>query len=149
MTNPFGRPSEYLASSFFKPADHMLDLALIVEPKQILKDQPNEYQGRKSLRDEAIADVTVFANSESLDKGEPTEVLRNCKIVHGMLVGSCEQILNSDKPALLGVVQKIPTKNGSGYAFRDTDTVTTDKVIAYWQKRDEKRAAAAEDMPDF
>lgn len=142
----FAKPSEFGGGTFFKPAEHMNDIALLVEPVRIDKNVHNEYQGRVSTRDEVAARITVFATEESLDKGEPTEVLENAKVVHGMLTSTLERVVGG---AIVAVVRRIPTKAGSGYAFRDVDANVEAGVGVYFDAREAKVAEALADVPDF
>lgn len=146
MSSPFSKPSEFGGGSFFKPGDHMNDLAILVEPTRITKDVPNTYNGVTKNRDEATARVTVFANSESLETGVPTEVIEDAKFVHGMLTSTLEKIIGG---AMVGVVRKIPTKAGSGYAFRDVEGDVEGKVASYFEAREKAVAEALDSVPDF
>ena len=147
MTSPFAaRPSALGGGAFFKPADHMNDLALLIEPKSIQRNVPSTYQGKTRDRDEVIADVTVFANLDSLDKGTPSEVLKSVKIVHGMLTSTLEKILNE---ATVAVIRKIPTQAGSGYAFRDPSIEDEAKVATYYTAREAAINDAVANAPSF
>lgn len=139
MTSPFKKPSDYAGNSFFKPAEHMTDLAVLLEPKTIEKNVPSTYQGTTRVRDEVIADITVFANQSALDNGTPTKIMKSCKVVHGMLTSTLEKILGG---AMVATVTKTQTQNGSGYVFRDVDDATEGKVGAYYTARSEAVAAA-------
>lgn len=141
----FAKPSEYGGGTFFKPAEHMHDLAILIEPKRIDRGIPNTYQGRVTMRDEVTADVAIFPTSESLERGTPT-VIKNARFVHGMLTSTLEKILGG---ALVGVVRKVPTQAGSGYAFRDVDPAIESMVGAYYTNRETAVAAAMADVPDF
>lgn len=143
---PFAKASDLAGGSFFKPADHMTDLALLVEPKRIDKDVESTYNNVTRKRDEVVADVTVFKTQESLDRGEPTEVLKSVKIAHGMLTGSLEKVMGG---AMLGVIRKVPTRNGSGYAFRDVEADAEAKVATYYANRESALAEAMDDAPEF
>lgn len=140
--NPFAKPSDYAGASFFKPAEHMTDLALLIEPKTIERNVPSTYQGTTRNRDEVIADITVFSNQSDLDGGTPAKVMKSAKITHGMLTSTAEKILGG---AMVATVTKIPTKGGSGYVFRDVDAETEGKVGAYYTARSE----AAANAPSF
>lgn len=143
---PFSKPSEFGGGSFFKPADHMEDLAILLEPKNVARNVPSTYQGTTRERDEVTTDITIFGTSESLEKGEPTTISKNSKVVHGMLTSTLERIVGG---AMVGVVRKIPTKGGSGYVFRDVSPEVEAQVERYFAARDQERAQAADEMPDF
>ena len=145
---PLTKPSEFTGGAFFKPAEHMTDLALLVEPKRIDRGVQNTYQGRTTFRDEVTADITIFGTSESLDVGVPTSDLREVRIVHGMLTSTLERIIGG---AMVGVIRKIPTKAGSGYAFRDVEPPVEAAVAGYYDWREQAVATslASDDMPSF
>lgn len=145
-TNPFAKASDLGGGSYFKPADHMTDLALLVEPKRVDKDVASTYNGVTRNRDEVTADITIFKTQESLDKGEPSEVLKSVKVVHGMLTSSLEKVMNG---AMLGIVRKIPTQAGSGYAFRDVEADAEAKVANFYTARESAAAAAVAEAPSF
>lgn len=147
MSNPFKRPSEFAGGSYFKPAEYMTALALLVEPKKVERDVQSEYKGEVRVRDEVISDVTVFGNSESLETGIPTEVIKDTRVTHGMLTDTLSKIIGDP---LIGVIRRIPTKRGSGYAFRDLeDAGQIDQAAAFFFKRNEDKAAALASAPDF
>lgn len=143
---PFAKASDLGGGTFFKPGEHMTDLALLVEPKRIDKGVKSTYNNVVRERDEVTADVTVFKTQESLDKGEPSDVLKSVKVTHGMLTSSLEKVMGG---AMLGIVRKIPTQAGSGYAFRDVEGDAEAKVFAYYTKRESAAAEAVADAPDF
>lgn len=143
MTNsPFAKPSDYAGSSYFKPKEYMNALALLVEPKSAAHDVPNEYRGKVSYRTEVVADITIFENQKQLEDGEPDNILKNCKIVHGMLSSTVEKIIGG---AMVATVAEIDTKNGSGYVFRDVEDDVEGQVGAYFTALQ----AAADDAPSF
>lgn len=145
-TTPFAKASDLGGGSFFKPADHMTALALLVEPKRIDKNVESTYQGTTRLRDEVTADITVFKTQEALEKGEPNEVLKSVKVAHGMLTGSLEKVMGG---AMLGIVRKVPTKSGSGYAFRDVESDHEALVANYYTQREAAAAEAVAEAPSF
>lgn len=142
MTSRFKKPSELSGGSFFKPAEYQTALALLVEPKELHKDVPNEFKGKVQPRDEVVADITVFNNSESLEKGEPSEIIKSTRVTHSMLTGTLSKMIGDP---LIGIIRMIDTKAGSGYAFRDAEGDAPDLVEAYYDKRE----AAVESAPSF
>lgn len=135
----FARPSDYAGNSYFKPADHMNDLAILIEPKTIERGVPSTYNNQTRIRDEVIADVAVFANQAALESGEPTSIIKSTKFVHGMLTSTLEKILGG---AMVATITKVNTQNGSGYVFRDVDSATEERVGKYYTARSEAIAAA-------
>ena len=137
--SPFSKPSDYAGASYFKPADHMSDLALLIEPKTVDRDVPSTYQGTTRVRDEVIADISVFDNQAALESGTPSSVLKSTKVVHGMLTSTLSKILGG---AMVATLTKTQTKAGSGFVFRDADAATEKQVAAYFASRSEAVAAA-------
>ena len=140
------KPSEFAGASFFKPAEHMTDLALLIEPKSVDKNVPSTYKGTTRNRDEVICDITVFANQAALDKGEPTSEMKSTKVTHGMLTSTVEKILGG---AMVATVTKIPTQAGEGYVFRDVSPETEAKVGAYYEGREKAVEDALASAPGF
>lgn len=140
------KTSDFVGGAYFKPADHMTDIALLVEPKSIERNVPNEYQGRVTNRDEVTADITVFANTGAIESGTPTEIIKGAKVVHGMLTETLSKMLGE---ASVAIVAKIPTKRGSGFVWRDASPDATAKVAAYYEGRAAALEAALADVPDF
>lgn len=138
----FAKPSEFAGASYFAPKNHMTSLALLIEPKTIERNVPSTYNNQTRNRDEVLADISVFENQAALDSATPTTVMKNTKIVHGMLTSTVEKILGG---AMVATVQKIPTQAGSGFVFRDVDAATEAKVGEYYTAR----SAAAEAAPSF
>ncbi len=148
MTSPFAKPSEFTGGTIFKPANYMNDLALLVEPKRVDKGIPNTYNGKTTMRDEVTADITVFATSEALDTGTPTEVMKSAKVVHTMLTSTLERLIDN---AMVAVVRRVPTRSGSGFAFRDVEPAIESAVSAFYEQREAAVAAALSsgNMPSF
>ncbi|GIF02244.1 hypothetical protein [Paractinoplanes rishiriensis] len=148
MSAELRKPSAYVGGAFFRPSDHINDVALLIEPKRVDRGVSNTYNGETRLRDEVYADITVFATSESVETGRPTAVLENARVVHGMLTDLLAQIIGS---AMVGIVRKIPTRKGQGYAFRDVEPSIEAAVTAYLDSRETAVAAALASgaMPSF
>lgn len=135
----FAKPSDYAGASFFKPKEHMTALALLIEPKTIDRGVPSTYNNQTRVRDEVIADVSVFANQNDLNNKKPSQILKSTKITHGMLTSTVEKILGG---AMVATVQMTQTQAGSGYVFRDVDPATEAIVGEYYSARSEAAAAA-------
>ncbi|WP_018728537.1 hypothetical protein [Salinispora pacifica] len=140
----FGKPS---AGEFFRPAHHMNDLALLIETKSIRRNVPNTYQGVTSTRDEVVADITIFSTSESLDKGQPSKVLKGATITHKYLTPDLEAFV--DKPFLAIVTRKTFANGGSGFVWRGTDPSVEGKVENYFTSREEAVTRALANVPTF
>lgn len=146
MTNPFATQKN-TNGAFFKPSEHAADLALMIEPKRVLKDQPNEYQGEKTIRDEIVCDITVFRNSQNIEEGVPFEVIRDGKITHSALAGEAREHIGTGIPMLV-TVKKATGKNYYIFDFN----VPADRVNAvgnYFTMREGAIAEATADAPSF
>ena len=147
MQTTFARPSQFAGGSYFKPLEHMLDVALLIEPTSVDREVPNTYKGETKNRDEVTSDITVFKTAEALEKGEPSEVIKGCRVVHGMLTSTLDKAIGQPVPARL---EKISTRTGgSGYVFRDLSADIEQKLAAYYQSREAAIDAAMDDVPDF
>ena len=140
------KTSDFVGGAYFKPLENMNALALLIEPKSITRDVPNTYQNVTKMRDEVVADVSIFDNTDALRAGEPTEVIKAAKFVHGMLTDTLSKIMGE---ATIATIVKIPTKGGSGYVFRDASPEATAAVTAYYDKRNAALEAAMADAPSF
>ena len=143
-------PSAYAGGSVFKSKDHLNDVAFLIEPKSVQKQVPNTYQGKTSYRDEVTCDIAVFRTLESLEKGEPSEILKSVRTVHPMLSDTLVKVLAAGPDNAVAVrLDKVTTQNGSGFVFRDLDATKAGLVSAYADKREAAVAAAVADAPDF
>lgn len=132
---------------FFKPAEHINDIAIVVEAQSLFHNATNAYKGNPQPRDEVTADITIFKSQESLERGAPDEVIKGGKIVHGALVNSVKENLPMEYHV---IVRKESFSSGnSGYVFREVDAGTGKKLVAYLDKRDAELKAALESVPDF
>lgn len=136
----FGKVSDHVGSGYFKPLEHMTDLALLIEPKSIARGVQSTYNNQVRVRDEVVADVSVFANQADLNSQKPSNVLKSVKVTHGMLTSTLEHFMGG---AIVVTVTKTTTQNGSGYVFRDVqDDALLGTVKAYFDARSEAAAAA-------
>lgn len=147
MSFQFAKPSDFQGGAFFKPGDHMSDLALLFEPKKIDKDVRSSYQGAERIRDEVTADVTVFGTQESIDNQTPTAIMQGVRVTHGMVTGTLERNIGS---AMVAVVRRVPTAKGSGFALRDVENpANIEKIGGYYTAREAAIAEAAASAPSF
>ena len=138
------------SSNFLSPADHMSAKAILVEPIKLLKDQESTYQGKTRIRDEGVADFTIFGTQESVDTGVPTDILKAHKVGQKVLAREIGENIGEQ---LVCVLKKVPMGEGTGYVFRskeeDVSNDTFAKVEAYIEKRDAEVQSAMDDAPDF
>lgn len=142
------KASSLAGGAFLKPDDYTNALGILFEPKRIDKDVTyTKYNSTETgKRDEAVTDMFVFTNQDQLDgKVPPTEV-EDVRAVHGMVVSSLEKVVGE---GTIGVLRKIPTRAGSGWALRDPDDATFNKIAAWYDKREADRQAAIDSAPSF
>lgn len=141
MTDDYlASPSDFKAGSFFDSEKRMNDYAILFEPFRIDKQVPNTYQGQSKPRDEALANVTIFATKDALEAGVPTEVRKNCKVVHGYIVEKLERVVDK---AIIGKVVKTTLKNGAKpFNLENVDAEAIELVKKYLAARAEAVASA-------
>lgn len=140
-TSPFKKAVG--GGDYFKPADHLHDLAIVIEAKRILRDQPHEVDGVKMTRDVAVADMAFFRNQADVDSKTPSLILKGAQITSKILVADIETNGWLEAPAVT-VIRK-PKR---AYVYRNEVAPDAEAAAAEWfENRDKQRAAAAEDMP--
>lgn len=144
MTSPFAK--RISGGDYLKAADHVNDLAIILEPKKVLKDQPHEIDGIKGIRDVAIADVTCFRNSEDVESGVPSLILKDVQITNQILVADVERNDWLGKVALVTI-----EKAKRAFVYRDVVFPGAEAAaIAFYDKRNADIAANLDAAPsDF
>ena len=134
---------------YFNPKDHMLDLAIIIEGKRILKDQDHEYDGVKSKRDVAIADISCFRNYEDIENETPSLILEGANVTASILVSDIEANGWLDGEGGVAVIRK-PKR---AYVFRsDAENLKPDAeaaAFAYYERRNAEVEANLDDVPDY
>lgn len=143
MSTPFAQ--RVSGGDFFKAADHASDLAIILEPTKILRDQPTEYEGVKSTRDIAIADVSCFRNSEDVENETPSVVLKDVQITNQILVSDIERNDWLGKVALVTI-----EKAKRAFVYRDPTFAGAEQAaINFYERRNAEVAANLAEAPDF
>ena len=133
--------------AFFKPAQYVTSIAIVIETKSIALQVPNTFKGKTEMRDEVTADVTIFSTLESVEQGVPTEFIKDATIGHGALVNGVREGIPMEYYV---IVRKEDFKSGnSGFVFREVDAGLGKKLQAYMDKRDADRKAALDAVPDF
>ena len=142
------KASSLASGSFLKPDEYSNALAILFEPTRVDKNVTyTKYRSTETaLRDEAMTTMHVFKNQDQLNgKAEP-ETMSGVRVVHSMIVGSLEKVIGE---ATIAVIRKVPTTKGEGWALRDPDDATFDKVADWHEKRETARQAAIESAPSF
>jgi len=130
---------------FFKPSDHLADVAILVEVTRFQPQRPGSSFGPK---DAVHANLTIFKDTAALDGGTP-EVRLGAIIDATCLVRDLETLVG--KATIAKVAMAPPTKAGHKPAavFREVEASVQEKVVAYATARDEALAAAIADAPSF
>lgn len=124
-------------------ADHVADVAILFEPKQVLLNQ----QGKFGVRDVLVADVTIFATEESVEKRTPSNVFKGAKISATVLVNDLSEVIGG---ACVQVIRKESFKNGnSGYVLRDVAPEIEAAIGEYYIARNAEIAANLAAVPSF
>lgn len=137
---------------YFEPKNHTNDLALIIEPKSIRHDVPNQ----NGARDEVLAQVTVFRSQSQLDKGEPHEV-KLYTITPKVVVRDLAAVLadakknNDPAPAVIVTIGiwKPPNSTNKIWVLKSPNDDDYEKAADYYEKREAATQAALDDVPDF
>jgi hypothetical protein len=95
-----------------------------------------------------LCDITTFATVEAVETKTPTTIQKDAKIAYGMLTSTLER--NGMGNPFVGVLRKIPTKNGSGYVFRDIERGEHIQALTdYYVAREAAVAEALTNAPGF
>jgi len=137
----FAKPTT--GGNFFKPADHMNDLGILIEPKKVLKDQAHVYEGIHSTRDVGIADIAVFRNSADVETATPSLIIENAQITNQVLVADIERNDWVGKVALVVI-----RKAGRAYVYREPEHPGVEEAAQkYYEAREAEAAANLDDFP--
>ena len=142
---PFGKTQNQ--GKFFKPRTYVNAVAILVKYLDWYHDADNQYQGKSQPRDVVQATVTVFETAESLDAGEPTEILDPGLLTH---VGLTNAVMRApEELAVLVRKQRSSTPgNSDWYGFQDIeDGNVLDKLEKYVANRDEFLRTIGADEP--
>jgi len=145
---------------YFKPADHVSDTVLIIEPRAIRKGVKTSFKdkdGNQLVRDEATAYVTAFRNETSLEEGR-AYFTSLATFTNSKLVEDCDRLLESGKkdgdnaPAAIVRLDQWQPKGGGNkvWVFKElTGGTVYDAALSYYEKREAEVAKAIADAPDF
>lgn len=145
---------------YFKPADHVGDVALIIEPRNIRKGVKTNFRDRDGgqvIRDEAVAFVTAFRSETSLEEGRPY-FQQLVTFTNKKFVEDCERLLEQGKrdgdenPAAIVRLEQWQPKGGGNkvWIFKElTEGAAYDAAVAYYERREAELAKAIEEAPDF
>lgn len=126
---------------FFNTKEHLSDLALLIEPKSIRKDVPNEYNGKTSLRDELKADISVFKNQADIDAKKPSEVLKGVTVTGVLVTRDLEPLIGG------GTIVTLDKTQQGAYCMRPPQPADEAAAEAYYDARNS--AAEAFDDSEF
>jgi len=131
------------AGSFFKTADNLDAVAILVDVKRLEPQRPGKFGPKDAIH----GDIHIFKDAASLDAGTP-EVLQGAIINQAPLVRDLADIVGQ---ATVVKLEMTHFKNvGKDVAvFRTVDPLTKGKVVEYAKALQEKVAAEMDDAPDF
>lgn len=145
-------------SSYFKPEEFKKATALLIEPKSIQRDVPNEYMGVSKPRDEVVADVSVFWTEADLAEGKAVE-FKGMTFTHGGITNKLGKAIGDSLPGRMGK-KKFPKSPQPAWVIDPDEFPETvegvpltdaefDLVSAYYDAREAAVKAALADAPGF
>jgi hypothetical protein len=136
----FAKPT---ASAWFKPAEHMNDLCILVEAKEVKYNQKSVFEGVEQIRDIAVADLAFFKTSADIDNAEPSEVIKGANITNLVLVKDI------DERGYIGdSIPLVVRKSGRSYVWRKTEYPGADEAAEkYYNKREAETQSNLDDFP--
>lgn len=131
---------------WFKPDKEMTEhAAFLVEVNDFTPQRPTDY----GPKDSALVDLTIFHTEESLDAGEPDEIIKGTRIEQTVLARDLKPLVGG---ATIVTLAQVPPKKPGGYpawVWRQTSASIKKKVIAYAEAREAAVEDAVADAPDF
>lgn len=144
-----------VGAPYFKPADHVGDVAIIIEPRSIrknVKTGDKNDDGTDKLRDEVVALVIAFKNVTSALEGRPFQNGLQT-FTNSVLTRDLEKFgIGSGDAVVVKLKQwPIPNSRNKAWVFNedDIDDEVRDAVISYYEKRQTEVASAIADAPSF
>lgn len=136
---------------WFKPAasdgrDHREDVAILIEIKGLERQRPTP----NGPKDSALVDMTFFYTEESLEAGEPDEVISGTRIEQTVLARDLFGLDVGD--ATINTIIQVPSKKPGqhpSWVWRPVSKNVEKAVIAYGEKLEAALAKELEDVPDF
>jgi hypothetical protein len=129
---------------WFKPADHLDALAILVEVKSFDRQRPTP----NGPKDSALTDVSVFNSQDDLDNGTPT-VIKGTRIEQTILA---RDLANMVGKALVVRVEQLEAKKAGqrpAWVWRPADGGPKQAVVKYATEREAALKAAADAAPSF
>lgn len=134
-------------SAFFKPKEYETAVALLIEPKSIARDVPNEYMGVSKPRDEVTGDVTVFLSAADLASGRGVEV-KGAVFTHAGITNRLGRAIGEAVVGKMGQEVFKPGQNPA-WVVADVDDATYEKVAEFYEAREAAVAEALASTPSF
>lgn len=133
------------AGGWFKPDEHVNDVAILIEVTGFERQRPTDY----GPKDSAITTSTFFATQEELDAGTPTDVVKGLRYEQTYLASDLAGLIGEATIVVLG--QSQPKKAGQkpAWVWRQPTNENKAKVIAYGEAREAAKAEAIASAPSF
>lgn len=131
---------------FFKPEEHVNDVAILFEPFA-KRENVGQYKN-----DAAETRVTVFRSKDNLEQGVPFEVKKYTINSTKPIVESLLEKLEEDKNAAVIATVHAYRPKGAGkptFVLREPSEDVYDAVAAYYEQREADRNAAKAAAPSF
>ena len=131
--------------AYFDAKEYVKAKAVLIEVHDFLKDQPNgNFEGK---RDVAIADITIFPTTDSLNGDAEVVFMPRVQITGKGLTSDLE----GEEGEQLAYGLEIKPNKKAGYrpfpVWRELDESVSEKVAAYLESRDAKLANAVANAP--
>jgi hypothetical protein len=131
---------------WFKPEPEMLEYkAFLIEVRDFERQRPTPY----GPKDSALVDLTVFADADSLNNGEPTEIKEGTRIEQTVLSRDLAPVKGG---ATIVTLAQIPSKKPGqkpAWVWRQASADVKKKVASYAEAREAAVDAAIADAPSF
>lgn len=141
------------SSGFIKLKDYVGAKALLIEVRSVNRDVPSPKYG---LRDQVVADWTIFANEDQLNGTESPTVIKRGTLDKGKRPnGSSTAMIEAFADMTgEGAIYRVEMKTADGIAnpfaqLVEVDQAVAEKVIAYYNKREGELKAEAAEAPNF
>jgi hypothetical protein len=138
--------SDISGSAFFKPADYLDAVAILVEPILVEEDVRNEYNGVVNVRDEVTADLMIWSSLADFANDTPV-VLKRVKLTHSGLTRIAKKAVGG---ATIARVEEYTTKyRSTGFRLAKPDAEAYRLAVEAFEHRRSQIEAVAASAPPF
>jgi hypothetical protein len=131
---------------WFKPTEEAKEYpAFLIEVLDFEAQRPGTY----GPKDSVLVNMTIFADDEALDAGEPTEVKNGMRIEYTVLTRDLKSLVGG--ATIVTLAQVPPSKPGQqpAWVWRQAGAAAKKKVSAYVDSLNAAIEAAIANAPSF